>query len=214
MAQQWSFVAAGAVVNGQNPTVPVPTGIQPSDLLVLVGATTNGSNNTPAGWMLASATPSSTPMIGVYYKLAGASESSVAVNNGSNTTGRAVMLAYRVNGSFRLDAAVASGSWVRNSSGSITTPAITATQVDDLVLSIYATTSVASTLTPDAATTSRVNSSSTSSLAGLLVADEDKASAGATTGRTMTYTNGPFARAGVLAFAQVQGVALSDDLYF
>ena len=214
MAQRWSFVAAGAVVTGQNPTVPVPAGIQPGDLLVLVENSTNGTNNTPGGWTAASATTSLTPMVGVYYKTAGASEGSVALNNNANSTGIAVIVAYRVPGTFRLDAAVASGSWNRTGTTSVTTPSITVKQVDDLVLSIYGVTASASTLTADAATTARVNVSSTSTVDGVLIADEDQATTGATTGRTMTYASGPFARAGTFAFAQVSGVAISDDLYF
>ena len=215
MAQQWSFVAASAVVLGSNPTVPVPTGIQPNDLLVLVvGDGSNPQANVPTGWTVASTTISLTPAVGVYYKLSGASETPVAVNNGGAAQGIAAMVAYRAPGTFRLDAAVASGSWNRTSSTSVTTASITVNQTDDLVLSVYVTTAAASTLTPDAATTARVNSSGTASNGGLLIAEENKAATGATTGRTMTFTSTPFTRAGAVAFAQVFGVAMSDDLYF
>ena len=44
-----SFVAAGAVVTGANPTVAVPAGYALKDLLVIV-TTGTATPTTPAGW--------------------------------------------------------------------------------------------------------------------------------------------------------------------
>jgi hypothetical protein len=174
-----SFVAAGAVATGANPTVAVPAGIQANDLLLITIAAGANAPTTPSGWTLAT-NVTTTPRIYVYYKLASSSESSVALTAAS-TANAACMLAYR--GASGIDV---SANSTTVTSTTIATTSVTTTQANDYVVSVYAMTTGAANWTAPASTTSRVNSSGTASLDGLLVVDELQAAAGATTARTAT----------------------------
>jgi hypothetical protein len=69
----------------------------------------------------------------------------------------------------------------------MTPNSVTTTYANDFILSIYGDPSTtAATFTANASTTARVNSGSTGSIAGLLIADELQAAAGASTARAAT----------------------------
>jgi hypothetical protein len=175
-----SFVAAGSTVTGANPTVPVPTGYAAGDVFILF--ITAGTVTTPSGWTLRGITTSGTPLA-VYSKIAGASESSVAMTSG-NANSIAGMIAYR--GSSGVDVA---GTFATTASAtSLATNTQTTTQANDYVISIYADSVGARTWTAPASTTVRLNASSVSTFRGILIVDELQASAGVTTARTATVS--------------------------
>lgn len=185
-----SFVAASAVVTGPTPTVAIPTGYTSNDLLIIitVGSTTAA---TPSGWTLLSA-ENLDQFFTIFYKVASASESSVALTNlGSN--GKATMLCYRgASGAFETLPA-----YVKVTGTSLATPTLTTTSANDVVVSLYATGTGGGTLTPAAATVSRINSATNGSFKGLLIADETQANVGLSTARTATQSTS----AGFASFA-------------
>lgn len=177
MAQNWSYIGAGAVVLGLNAVVPVPAGYAAGDLLVICS---NGAlPSTPTGWTAISS--------GAYayacYKFAGASESSVTLAGGS-TTGLSVMLCYRQILSADTSAASASGT-----STTVSTNTQTTTATDDLVISIFGCSNTSATITAPGSTTTRINEASSTYSTGMLIVDEDKAASGATTARTATFSS-------------------------
>lgn len=176
-----SFVSAGSEATGANPTVTVPGTYAAGDILLLI---TCGSANstTPTGWTLVGTKEGAGQFICVYQKYAAASESSVAVTQ-AGTTSKAVMLAYRGGGAFEVIPAFTTGT------GTTATPSsLTTTYANDFVINIYASANVAQTWTANGSTTSRFNSAATSSVRGLLIADETQAAAGASTARGATLS--------------------------
>jgi hypothetical protein len=174
-----SFVAAGTVASGTNPTVTVPTGYAAGDLLII--AITGTTVTTPTGWTLLSSNATA-PICFVYYKTASASESSVVMTSASTNT-RVVMVAYR--GQSGLDV---TGTFKQAAAGNstIATNSLTTTTNNDYIISFYAQTTIAQTWTAPASTNTRVNASGTASVRGILLVDELQTSAGATTVRTAT----------------------------
>jgi hypothetical protein len=175
-----AFVAASAVVAGSDPTVAVPTGYAEGNLLVLVGTGTN-TPATPTGWTQRYAQGTGRN-ITVLTKYAGAIEASVALSL-TGSTSKAVMLCYSGAGSYDVVGTVATGS-----STSPATTSQTTTYANDYILSIYATADVSVTFTAPGSTTSRVNSAASGTRNGLLIVDELKATAGASTVRTATIS--------------------------
>jgi hypothetical protein len=94
------------------------------------------------------------------------------------------MLAYRGAGGYEIVPAYRTGTSTSPAPNTLTT-----TVANDYVISIYANLSGgARTLTANASTTSRANSSTTLTVNGLLIADELKAATGVTTARTATIS--------------------------
>lgn len=175
-----SFVAAGAVATGTNPSVAVPAGYQQADLLVLTVAVAAAVEpTTPTGWTLLGS-QTTTPRIYIYRKFATGSESSVALTCNSTTTA-AAMVAYR-----GVSATDTISTFATATSTTVATNTLTTTYANEYVVSIYAMTTGADTWTAPASTTSRVNSAGTAALAGLLIVDESQAAAGTSTARTAT----------------------------
>lgn len=176
-----SFVAAGTVAAGTNPTVTVPAGYQQGDLLLIVTAGT-ATPTTPSGWTQVSAQGTG-QFITILRKVATGSEASVALTL-AGTTSRAVMVAYRgVSATDTLSATYATGT------GTTVTPnTLTASFANEYIISIYAGANTASNWTANGSTTERVNSSSTAALRGLLIADELQAAAGTSTARAATLS--------------------------
>ena len=178
-----SFVAAGAVVTGINPTVAVPAGYQQGDLLVIVVAS-NNTPTTPSGWSLVGSVNLSTPRLTYYRKFATGSESSVAMSVTGGSP-RAVMVAYR-----GVSATDTVSTGVLASSTSITTNTLTTTYANEYVVSIYVSnaTGATQTWTAPASTTARVSQGGNASGTGILIVDELQAAAGTSTARTATNT--------------------------
>jgi hypothetical protein len=177
-----SFVGAGTVQTGSNPTLDVPAGVVAGDLLIII---TTGTTTpvTPTNWSFLANT-SGSRFLTFTAKVASASESSLALTL-TGTTSKAVMVAYRGVG------------WadVGNANGGLTgtsavTTSITTRFANEYVLSIYASNiGTTATWTAPASTTTRINSTNTGSVNGLLLVDELQAAAGATTVRTATLSS-------------------------
>jgi hypothetical protein len=125
-------------------------------------------------------------------KYTGIETTTVTTQTGSSNT--AVMLAYR--GTTGIEPVV---SAIEVTGTSASTPITTTTVANELIISVYAITSATNTITPDPATTQRINSI-ISLRPGLLIADEIKSTAGASTPRTATFANSTTCRAVSIAF--------------
>jgi hypothetical protein len=177
-----SFVAASAIVTGSNPTVAIPAGVVENDFLVIIY---NGTATpaTPAGWTSRAAQGVGN-FITIFYRFAGATNASQALTV-TSTTARTVMLAYR--GVSATD--TISAFQTAASATTTTTPTFNTTYADEFVISVYAANNVASTAwTAPASTTTRASIIANANFGGLLVVDELKTTAGATTPRTATIT--------------------------
>lgn len=184
----WQFIGAGSVATGASPTVPLPSSWAQNDLLVIVAHAAGNVQTTLSGWSVAVANLGGTSCrMSVFYKVAGASESSVALGGSTQSSTRATMLAYRgINTLAPLDVV---GTMANSNGSSLTTNSLTTTTANDLVISVFGTKSSGTgTLTMDANLDERVNVGSTSTLSGLAIGDELKVSAGATTARTTTWS--------------------------
>jgi hypothetical protein len=174
-----SFVGAGTVATGTNPTVDVPSGIAAGDLLLLY-INSNGSVGIPTNWAVVK---NDVNALVIYSKIATSSESSVTLIAGGSET-VAVMVAYRGVGYVDVMSASLSGTGTAPVTSGLTT------RFDnDYVLSFFSTNAPARTWTAPASTTQRVNQSSTGSIRGILLVDELDAVAGATTPRTATLSS-------------------------
>jgi hypothetical protein len=175
-----SFVAAGAVATGTNPTVAVPAGYALNDLLVII-TTGTATPATPSGWTSRGA-QGATGFVTILSKFAAASESSVALTL-AGTTSKAVMVAYRgVSGTDTISAFTA------QTGTTLATATLTTSNPSSYVISVYGSTPSSASWTAPASTTARVNSASTLTLSGLLVVDELQAAAGVSTARTATVS--------------------------
>jgi hypothetical protein len=178
-----SFVAAGAVGTGANATAALPAGIAAGDLLIIT-TTGTATPTTPSGWTQRFAQGTGR-FLTVLSKVATASESNVVLTQ-AGTTSKVVMVAYNGVGGFSAAGTVNTGT-----GSSASTSTFTTTIANSYVVSLYSrVNSATSTFTTPASTTSRVNSSSSSSINGLLLVDELDAVAGVTTSRTTTLSNG------------------------
>lgn len=177
-----SFVAAGSTTFGANPTIAVPSGIAAGDLLLIV-TTGTATPTTPTGWTLLSAQGAS-QFITILYKYASPSEASVALTLAGTTT-RAVMVAYRGGGAFQVVPTYTTGT------GTSATPnTLTTTYANDYVIDIYGSAGgITASWTANGSTTARVNASITTTINGLLIADELQAAAGVSTARTATISS-------------------------
>lgn len=178
-----TFVAASAVVTGDNPTVAVPAGYAEKDLLIIV-TTGTATPATPSGWT-ASKVQGSNGFLTILTRFATSSESSVTLSLLGTTTS-AVMLAYRG------AAAIDTISGITNTaSGTSLAPGQTGnTSTNDCEISVWVANNVAGTWgAAPSPTTSRVTSNPTTAVNGIFVVDETQAASGASTARTATITN-------------------------
>ena len=172
-----SYVGAGTAVTGINPTVPLPSGIQEKDyLLIFVAASILPS--TPAGWTSRNINASN---IVVYSKPATGTESSVVLTASSTST-NAVMVAYR--GVSTVDVVNTSSA---TTGTSVTTATLTTTYANEYVVSFFGA-STTGTWTAPASTTTQINIGSNGTVRGMLLVDEAQATAGVSTARTATYS--------------------------
>ena len=180
MAQNWSYIGAGAIQTGSSAVVPVPAGYAAGDLLVIGLSSSTALTSTPPGWTAISGGSSAY----AYYKFAASSESSVTLAGGSGV-GLSVMLCYR-----GILSADTSAAYAGVTSTTVSTNTQTTTATDDLVISIFGCDSTSgNTITAPGSTTTRINQSAAYSISsGLLIVDEDKAASGATTARTATFS--------------------------
>ena len=176
-----SFVGAGAVSTGANPTVAVPSGYAAGDFLIIV--TQSGSfTGLPTNW---NNIYSASSAFNIYFKIATSSETSVALTNPGTAT-VAYMVAYRGVGYFDVVGTLNSATSISASTISLTTRF-----ANDWVLSFYDVTQSATlgSWTAPALTTQRINRSNTSTIRGALLVDESQTAAGASVSKTAILSN-------------------------
>jgi hypothetical protein len=180
----WSFVNHGTVATGASPVPGMPASFIAGDILLIVATSKTAYSATPPTGYSNLTRQTSAPMLSVWYKIATGSETSPTLTN-SDTSSCAVILAYRGLAAFDAQSTVATGT----STSPSTTNHATTTAANDLVLSIYGgstTSSSTGAWTANGSTTNRVSSTDTTSLTGLLVADETQAASGASATRQAT----------------------------
>ena len=198
-----SFVASGTVQTGANSTVDVPTGYAAGDALLII-TTGTATPSLPTNWTSVYS-QGSLRFLTVYLKIATASEASVTLTQ-AGTTSKAVMLAYRGTSYFDVIGTIATGTSTAPATSSLTT-----SWANDYVISLYADSFTAATWTAPASTTSRVNSASTASVNGLLIVDELKTAAGATTIRTATLSTSVAWSAIAISFKEPQSFYIDPE---
>jgi len=194
----WGFVNAGAVSTGASPTPALPSGYAEGNLLLIVATSGATFSTAPTGYTQI-ALHNASPFLAIWYKFAGASETAQTVTN-SNTATAAVVLAYSGINSYDVISTVKTAS-----ATTIATNTTTTTAANDLVLSIYGggvASSGTRAWTPPASTTSRVSRSRTTTTTGMLVCDENLATATTTTARTGTTAQTATLDAYTVAFKQ------------
>jgi hypothetical protein len=175
-----SFVGAGAVGTGTSATATVPAGVVAGDVLLLT-TTSGGTASTPAGWTALTTSVANTREC-VFYKVAGSAETSVITSN-LQANGSAVMVAYRGVGGIAAVATQTTGTGTTATPGTVTT-----LFNNSWLVNVYTCATPAATWTANGSTTSRLNSASTASNYGILVADENQAVAGVSTARAATLS--------------------------
>lgn len=202
-AVPWNFIGASASVTpAKDPIAVLPAGVASGHLLVIVATSSSGQTlSTPAGWLAFIGPNFGAEKLSAWYKIAGGSETNVTVTStGSLATQEAVMLAY--------SGIKAGGPFERSSStGGVgtaaTTPSITTTATDDLLLHIYVCHFAGSavTWTAPGGTSARYTLAALAGANnGFLIVDENKVAAGATSGRGATLSASVSWNCGVAAF--------------
>jgi hypothetical protein len=176
-----SFVGASTVTSGTSPSATFPASYQKNDLLVWI-CTSSATVSAPAGFDVV-ATQGASQFVTVATRIATRDELNSGYGGlGANT--RMVMLAYRGAGALEAVPTFLTGTSTAPSTNTLTT-----TYANDFVLSIYANQNGATrSLTPNASTTIRTSSNTSTTLNGLWLADELKAATGVTTARTATLS--------------------------
>jgi hypothetical protein len=181
-----SFIAAGAFATGTSPAPPVPAGYAAGDLL-LVFFTGQTAPTAPSGWS-ALYEQGANRFLSIYYKRSTSSESTPTFTTATDTTARAVMLAYRgVNGfTPTVRASVSTGSSTTASTSSFTpSQPVSPAQV---VSVFVADDDSANSWTTPGSTTLRASANTTTSINGMLIVDESF-SGTSTTARSTTLSN-------------------------
>jgi hypothetical protein len=180
-----AFVGSANGENGSGSSslsIAKPTGVVEGGVMVAtVTAAGTGSITAPSGWTVIKNVAGTALRQVTYYKVAGASEAaSYSWSLGSSRAASGGIVDYSgVNQTVPVDAtASASGE-----SGNAAAPSVTTSAANDLIL-VAASFTTATTVTPDAATTERIDVKSGSNTS--FVADFVQAGAGATA--TMTAT--------------------------
>jgi hypothetical protein len=181
MAQNWSFIGAGAVGTGTSSVAcAVPSGYAAGDILIICLNTLTASATTPTGWTAASSNGNYAKF---YHKTATSSESTVTVTVTGLSSG--VMLCYRSLSGFDSVSTLNTGS-----STSATTNTLTTAATYDLVVSMFGsvTSKGGYTQSTPSGTTLRVSEAPATTAPGFIVVDEAQAASGTSTARTSTLS--------------------------
>ena len=202
-----SFVAAGTIGQGTNPTAGVPTGYSAGDLFIFI---VSGGNSiaTPTGYT-ALASFSTSPRVFLFYKIATSSESSVTISAGGGTA-TSVILDYSGTSGIDVLGTFANATAVTT----LATNTLITTVANDFVISVYTANAVAGTWSAITGTTVRVNSAATGSFTGLYIADELQASSGTTTARTGRISTSHSLTSYAFSIKPTGGVATTNGKYF
>lgn len=180
-----SFVGS-SVSTGANPTVSIPSGVTTGDLLLII-TTGTASPTTPTGWT-ASYTQGVNQFMTILVKYASSSETDVALTIAGTTT-KAVMVVYRGATFTAYSTGTTTVSLTSSTGTAVSGSTRTTGYSNEWVISLYVDANVAATWTPNVSSNVRVNSASTASVNGLLFVDELKATAGASTARSVTLSS-------------------------
>jgi hypothetical protein len=183
------FVAAGTVARGSNPTATLPSGWQSGDVFIMVGSS-NANFTTPTGWT-SIVNSTTAPRIFLCWKVAGSSESNVAVTtSGSGTS--VCILAYRNTNASPID--VSSTATIVSSANTVTAPSVTTLTNNARVLRFACAGSQSESFTGFSSTDTLTTRLNFAGLAGggnaLAVVDSLKVTAGATATVTATLSGG------------------------
>lgn len=181
-----TFRAMGSVGTGVNPTAGVPAGVVAGDLLVLL-YTSSQSISDPAGWSIAKTPNGTNPQLGMWYKVATGSDSAVNVTS-SGTSSHLVMLAYKFVNATPLNT---NGTLNSTTSTSASTNSLTTTVANCVVISAFAANLNAGTWSaiPGSPVNTIYNGGGLTGIKPLLILDEIKTAAGATTSRSATISS-------------------------
>lgn len=194
-----SFIAAGTFGTGTSPSPGVPAGYAANDLLIVFYAG-DVATTAPSGWT-ALFQQGGGRNLSIYYKRATSSESNPTFTTTTDTSPRAVMLAYRGVGAFTPTA----NSTINSPGGqvtSISTNAFTPNQPASpayVVSAFVAGDNNPNTWTTPGSTTLRASANTTTSIYGMLVVDESF-SGTTTPARTTTLSNSNLCSAIAIAF--------------
>lgn len=187
-----AYVNAGTVSTaggGNSITVALPASVTQGNLLILFASMSGRTFSSVTQSYTQIVNRTTSPSLWIGYKFAGASETApVLTASASMSSGSAVIVQYSGVASLGTTGTVTS-----QTATSVGTNSITTTVADEQVISFYEGNYLASnvtfTWTAPGSTTTRVNSAQTSTSNGLLIVDEVKATAGATTSRTASWSN-------------------------
>jgi hypothetical protein len=195
-----AFRAAGTIAETSSTSlvVPYPAGVVSGDLLVIqYSAATSAVTTTPSGWTLllgpTSGSDGQGDKFSVFYRVAGASEpSSVTIAKTTSGGGAGIMAAYSgVNTSSPIDASAAANLPSSGSSG--TTPSVTTTQTNTMLLRFYwVWVSGSPNITPAGTDTERYDVLFTTNGYKMELADSTQAASGASGTTTATTSAGHF----------------------
>ena len=204
MSQNWSFIAAGTVATGANPSPALPAGYKIGDKLILVAIEGNTAFTSVPGYTQAALYNSSgLPATGVWWRDASSSETAPTVTN-ATASSIAVLLAYRGLIPGTIDAVSAVANTGSGNSG-LASATIVTSAANDCVIHVWGSVS-GGTYTwtgPGSPTTTEVNQSSSSTLSGTFICDVDQAIAGTTTSRSASVSSSIGITAVSLAFLQL-----------
>jgi hypothetical protein len=207
MAQNWSFIGAGAVGTGSTSVAcAVPSGYAAGDILIICLNTYNFSATTPTGWTAASSNGNYAKF---YYKTATSSESTVTVTVTGFSSG--VMICYRSLSGFDSASTLNTGA-----STSATTNTLTTTANYDLVVSMFGVDASKSgyTQSTPSGTTLRASVAPSVITPGFIVVDEAQAASGTSTARTSTLSVSNAWGALAISFTQTSATTGSMLLMF
>jgi hypothetical protein len=190
-ATGWAFRSVGSVGTNTNPVAGMPAGFAAGDLLVIVGVS-GAAFTDPAGWTIWR-NGGANPRLSAWYKISSGGETAVTVTN-SNSSSQVIMLAYSGINATPLDL-------LGTANTTLTTTSLTTTVANDLVISIFGNSTTADTWTSTPASTNvRYNGGGVVGARSMLIVDELKTTAGATTTRTAVANSAGSIAADAAAF--------------
>jgi len=209
-AAPFAFRAAGtlAQANAVDLVVPYPAGVVSGDLLILQYARSGSSSyltTTPSGWTELigpiAGSDGQSDKFSIFYRVAGASEpSSVTLTKLAAADAAGIMVAYSgVNTSSPIDASASANLPTSGTSG--TTPSVTTTRANTMLLRFYWVWGPPPNITPAATDTERFEATFTNHGYRMEMADSTQAAAGASGTTTGTWASSFGGRGATIAIA-------------
>jgi len=192
----WSFVAAGTVATGANPSPGLPAGYAANDIFILAASSETSPSSSVSGYtVLLNTGPN--PRLGFWWRLATASESAPTLSDSDAST-CAVLLDYRGLNTSPIDASSA----LNSATSPVSAPQVQPSAPNDAVLNFFVSLATEPAWTTPPGTTIAVNSAASSTVCSLLVVHQNWASYGLTP--VETASSGGTCVAATLALKQLQ----------